>query len=66
MTTGPNPDQHAAKLAQVIRAAMDETGTPAYKDRLRFIAVDARARYLSFVAAGFSAQEALALTIGKP
>lgn len=65
MTAPFNPEQSAAKLAQLIRVAMEDMQTPAYRERLRFIASDAFARYQSFIAAGFNDHQALALTIAK-
>ena len=65
MTTPSNPEQNAAKLAQAIRAGMEDMQTPAYRERLRFIAADVFNRYQSFIAAGFTEAQALALVIGK-
>ena len=62
----PNPEQNAAKLAQLIRHGLEEMQTPAYRERLRFIAADKWACYQSFIAAGFTEAQALALVIGKP
>ena len=66
MTQNTNPDRKNAAIAQALRDAMAETESAIYKERLRLFAIDARARYLSFLAAGFDRYEALALTIGKP
>ena len=66
MTTPSNPEQNAAKLAQAIRAGMEEMQTPSYRERLRLIAADTFLRYQSFIVAGFTDAQALALVIGKP
>lgn len=65
MTAPSNPEQNAAKVAQLIRAGMEEMQTPAYRERLRFIAADKFAIYQSFLTAGFTEAQALALVIGK-
>jgi hypothetical protein len=66
MTTAQDPEKNAAKAAQLIKAAMEEMNTPAYRERLYFLARDYHNRYVSFVAAGFTEAQALALVIGKP
>lgn len=65
MTTPTNPEQNAAKMAQLIRLGMEEMNTPAYRERLRFIAADKFAQYQSFISAGFTETQSLALVIGK-
>lgn len=65
MTTPSNPEQNAAKIAQAIRAGLEDMQTPSYRERLRFIASDTFNRYQSFIAAGFTDSQALALVIGK-
>lgn len=66
MTQNTNPDRETAAYAKLLKEAIEHQQTAIYKERLRFQASDARARYLSFLAAGFDRYEALALTIGKP
>lgn len=65
MSTPNNQEQNAAKLAQAIRACLEDMQTPAYRERLRYVAADAFARYQSFMAAGFTETQALAIVIAK-
>ena len=65
MAKPTNPEQNAARMAQLIRLGMEEMQTPAYCERLRFIAADKFAQYQSFISAGFTEAQSLALVIGK-
>lgn len=59
--TQDQKDEHAAKMAQLLRRAFDEISTPAYKDRVSLVAAQARTKYLALVQAGFTEQQALDL-----
>ena len=66
MTQNTDPDRETAAYSKLLKEAMEHQQTAVFKERLRFQSSDARARYLSFLAAGFDRYEALALTIGRP
>ena len=63
MTTPSDADKSAANFAQILRAEMERQRGPAFKDYLRLVATNAYARYQSYLAAGFTAEQAMHLTI---
>jgi hypothetical protein len=56
-----NQDRAAVDLAQAVKRAIELMDTPQQADIRRVQALEARAKYLAFVAAGFDAVQALVL-----
>ena len=62
MAMQPTKEEQAqVKLAQLIGAAMAELTTPAYLQRMQFLARDRRTKYLAHIEAGFTEAQALEL-----
>lgn len=63
MTPPTDADKRAVLQAQAVRAMLEHQQTAVYKDYLRAEAINAFARYQSYVDAGFDAGQALPLTM---
>jgi hypothetical protein len=58
-------EQDSVKMAQLLKEAMAELGTPVNRQRMVFAAKHAYMQYTAFVNEGFTAAQALQLVIAK-
>lgn len=54
-------EQKAAHLAQLLRLALDEVKTPAFRVRMNLIASERMVKYQAHIRAGFTKAQALEL-----
>ena len=54
-------EKQAEERARLLKMALAEVHTPAYKDGKRLMAIDTRERYLSLVEVGFTEAQAVEL-----
>ncbi len=59
-------EKNQARLTQLVKLALDEVLTPAYRDQVKLEAITKRSRFLALVEAGFSDAQALTIIVGKP
>jgi hypothetical protein len=65
LPTEKERDENAARMAQLLQMALEEVKTPAYRDRMKFEALEKREKFLALMNAGFTESQALYLVSVK-
>jgi len=54
-------EQQAAKIAQLLKQAMEEFNTPMFHEQMRFLALHRMAKYQAHIKVGFTPEQSLEL-----